>query len=630
MCGIVGCFTWERKIDLDSEQQSAILQTLKRRGPDETGVCCEDRVFLGHTRLSIIDLSTGSQPIYNEDLTKCIIFNGEVFNFHEIRAELEGLGHIFRSLTDTEVILHAYEQWGQRCLERFRGMFAFAIYDKQQESIFIARDRLGIKPLFYAFISGIFYFASEIKSLLRFPGFPKEMDTTALGAYFVLGYIPAPLTIFRHIRKMPAGHFMRVSASGTVLTKYWDLWYQPQRERSEEFFIKQLRNHVEESVRLRLVSDVPVGAFLSAGVDSSIILDTMSQISNDPVHTFCIGYSGTVGGFLDERPVARLTAQKNHAIHDEYEVTPDVGLIIDDIVGAFDEPFADSSTVPSYYLCEATRKKVKVALSGLGGDELFGGYERYLGFRLSRIFNLLPQSLRKNLLQRLVDSLPERADGHYTIDHLKRFTRFAAMAEDQRYLGFVKIMKRQEYEGVLTDRNIIHQGEEFCQGVFSDHFDSKNAEDPMDKMFYTDMKTYLPDDILACTDRVSMWHSLEVRVPFLDHKLVELSGTIPSDLKIRRLTKKYLLRKAYRNDLLDEVFEHRKQGFIGPMTMWLKKDMKNFVWDVLSEQNTRKHGLINTKILKDILTRHETRMENNEKLIWALIVFQVWHNKYMD
>ena len=422
MCGIFGVVSPR----IDRKALEISTGTLSHRGPDDAGYFLDDGVGLGHRRLSIIDLEGGHQPIFNEDRSKCIIFNGEVYNFVELRRQLLLKGHKFSTRSDTESILHAYEEWGESCVERLRGMFAFAIWDCREKTLFIARDRFGVKPLFYAEHNGEFFFGSEMKAILAAPGFPREMDELALASYFTLAYIPAPLTIFKHIRKLRPGHTLRVQNGRIREKEYWNLKFASDRSRSESWFIDGFMDILQESVKMRLVSEVPLGAFLSGGVDSSTIVALMSSASESPVNTVCIGFGGDTGGYLDERGFARQVSERYGAIHAEYEVLPDSGGLAETIVRAFDEPFGDDSAIPSFHVCKVARQGVTVALSGLGGDEIFGGYERYLGFRLSNEYRRLPGFLRGGLLQGMVERFPERADGHYTINHIKRFMRSAS------------------------------------------------------------------------------------------------------------------------------------------------------------------------------------------------------------
>jgi asparagine synthase (glutamine-hydrolysing) len=629
MCGIVGYLKPSGDAILSKDSCINILKSINHRGPDDLGFYSDNYSFLGHTRLSIIDIFAGSQPIFNEDKTVCIIFNGEIFNYKLIKNDLVKRGHFFSTNTDTEVILHAFEEWKEACLDRLRGMFSFAIYDIKEKFLFIARDRLGIKPLYYTIINGNLYFASEIKAIFKMVRTTKEIDFNALTSFFTLSYIPSPLTIFKQIKKLPAGYNICFSNGKLSIKKYWDLCFRPELGKSESFFIERLKELLEESVSLHMIGDVPIGAFLSGGIDSGVIVALMSELSNSQVHTFCLGYGGETGGFLDERKYAKLIASRYKTNHEEIEVQPDIESVIAEIIESFDEPFADASTIPSYYLSRQTKRKVTVALSGLGGDELFGGYERYLGYKLSRYYNIFPLFIRKHIVEQIVNNLPERSDGHYTVNHLKRFVRAASLSDFDRYFGFISMLNPDKLASLFNDRNIFYDGYNTCKELIFNYFNADNAIDSMDKVLYTDIKTYLPEDILACTDRTSMWHSLEVRVPFLDHKLMEFCATIPNSLKIHRIDKKYLLKKAYSTYLHKDIIKHRKQGFIGPMTKWLQEDLKHFVSNTLSESKLNKHGLFNKKFIQKIVSEHNNRIEMNDKIIWALIIFQVWYEKYI-
>jgi asparagine synthase (glutamine-hydrolysing) len=627
MCGIFGILNTKGKLDPERFQLPNPTSILAHRGPDDHGHYLGHQVYLGHRRLSIIDLATGQQPMHNEDGSLSLIFNGEIYNFHEIREALERLGHRFQTNSDTETILHAYEEWGRDCLERFRGMFAFAIWDSQSEMLFIARDRLGIKPLFYALHNGVFYFASEMKAILQYSAIPHEMDADALAAYMTLAYIPAPLTIYRHIRKLPAGHTLEISGGDIRIQEYWDLSFRPDYSKSKAFYIDGFMNLLEEAVKLRLISDVPLGAFLSGGIDSGTVVALMSGLSEEPVRTCCIGFEGNIGGYLDERGFAQQIVDRYHTHHIEHMVAPDLGGIIGNIVEAFDEPFADHSTIPSYYLCKVTREKVSVALSGLGGDELFGGYERYLGFQLSALYGRLPVFLRERVIREIVERLPERADGHYTINHMKRFVRSASQPPGDRYLGFLSM---NNPASLLSEPEAYQENFDHCRDMLIDLFEKDPKAKPIDRAFYCDIKTWLPEDILACTDRMSMAHGLEVRVPFLDHKLMEFCATIPAEMKIRLWEKKHILKRAVAPRLPKEVIYHRKQGFVGPMSQWLRTDLRKPVEHILSRKNLEKHGLFDPEAVARILDEHFNRVEIRDKQIWSLVMFQAWYNRYMD
>jgi len=629
MCGIFGIVSPK----IDRHQVEASTNTLSHRGPDDSGFFVGEGVGLGHRRLSIIDLEGGHQPIFNEDGSKCIIFNGEIYNFVEIRDLLLLKGHRFSTRSDTETILHAYEEWGEFCVEHFRGMFAFAIWDSKEKTLFLARDRLGIKPLFYGEHDGSFYFASEMKAILAVPNFPREIDEVALTNYFALSYIPAPLTIFKNIRKLLPGHTLTVKEGKISTRKYWDLEFVPDKSKSEDYFIQRFMELLQEAVKIRLISEVPLGAFLSGGIDSSTVVALMSMVSESPVKTFSIGFGGNIGGYLDERKYAKLVAERYRTDHKEYEVLPSPEGLIEKIVRAFDEPFADDSAIPSFFVCKIARENVTVALSGLGGDEVFAGYERYLGFKLSQGYKKVPSFFREGFIRKFVENLHERRDGHYTVNHMKRFVRSASLHPDLTYLGYISKMNSNIKGSFFSEPERFEKHFESCEDVVLSYFkssDISNGSDSLNRAFYCDIKTYLPEDILAVTDRMSMYHALEVRVPFLDHKFMEFCATIPPEMKMKWFRKKYLLKKAVKNLLPESVIHHRKQGFVGPMAQWLKKDLKPYVLETLSEKNLKKHGLFNFKTVETILGEHFSGKEIHDTLIWSMVIFQTWFDLYLE
>ncbi len=631
MCGIVGIYTEQIKEREDlSRTIHKMTSCLKHRGPDGDGYYIGSNIALGHRRLSIIDLATGQQPIFSEDKSKCVIFNGEIYNYQEIKAELVKKGHIFASASDTETIVHAYEEWGEECVAKLRGMFAFCIWDSRAEKVLLARDRLGEKPLFFAHYNGNFVFSSEMKSILADPHFDRAIDEEALSSYFTFSYIPAPLTIYKNIRKLLPGHILIFEKGRLRTQQYWELFFEPNRQKSEDAFVREFMELLNESVKLQLMSDVPLGAFLSGGIDSSTVVALMSRANNGPVNTFTIGFGGNIGGFDDERKYARLVAERYNTNHREHEVLPVVDELVEKIVRAFDEPFADDSTIPSYFVSQLARKNVTVALSGLGGDEMFCGYERYLGFRMSQYYNRIPAIIRETVIKRFIEGMPESSSGNYTVNHMKRFVRSSSSNYAQRYFGFIsKINKRYKNDFFSQQGNLI-SGFDAAEKRFISMFDNACADDPLNKVFYCDIKTYLPEDILACTDRLSMHHSLEVRVPFLDYKLVEYCATIPPEMKIKWLKKKYLLKKGVSELLPKAVIEHKKQGFVGPMTLWLQTHLKEYTLNKLSKKNLKRHGLLNENTVEHILADHYSGKEINDTLIWSLIIFQTWYDLYMS
>ncbi len=629
MCGIYGIAA----PNVAKGFLKAATDTLAHRGPDSAGYYLDEHIGLGHRRLSIIDLAGSDQPIFNEDRSKCIIFNGEIYNFAELRSRLVALGHRFATNGDTETILHAYEEWGESCVEYLNGMFAFAIWDATERVLFLARDRLGIKPLFYGNYRNGFCFASEMKAILADEQFPRGIDDRALASYFMLSYIPGEATIYPDIRKLLPGHTLTWRNNNFCIRQYWDLSFVPDKGKNDDYFIRGSMDLLNGAVDSHMVSDVPLGAFLSGGLDSSAIVAMMSKNSECPVNTFCMGFGGDVGGYLDERPYARQVADRYATRHNEFEVLPDFEGLVETIVRAFDEPFADDSSIPSYFVCKIARENVTVAMSGLGGDEAFGGYERYLGFSLSGWFRHIPSVIMTGILQPLVEKLSERSDGHYTVNHMKRFVRSAALPPDELYLGYLQKIKTGIRPVFFDDPDRFAKHYASCRDLVLGHFNSANVSGgdySLNRPLYCDVKTYLPEDILCVTDRMSMQHGLEVRVPFLDHKFLEFCATIPAEMKIRFMQKKYLMKKAVQPLLPKEVISHRKQGFVGPMTRWLKSDLKSLVLETLSEGNLRKHNLLNRGTVRTILDEHFSGREIHDTLIWSMVIFQTWYNIYID
>ncbi|MEI8354777.1 MAG: asparagine synthase (glutamine-hydrolyzing) [Deltaproteobacteria bacterium] len=629
MCGIFGIVA----PNVERAFLERATNTLAHRGPDDSGFYLDAHAGLGHRRLSIIDLAGSHQPIFNEDRSKWIVFNGEIYNFAPLRSRLIALGHVFATNGDTETILHAYEEWGESCVEHLRGMFAFAIWDAAERLLFVSRDRFGIKPLFYGEYQSGFCFASEMKALLIDERFPREIDERALASYFSLSYIPGEMTIYKDIRKLLPGHNLIWRDGKISVTNYWELSFNPDLGKTEEYFIDGAMELLRESVDIHLMSEVPLGAFLSGGVDSSTIVALMSEFSDSPVNSICMGFGGDVGGYLDERVYARQVAERYRTRHREFEVLPSAEGLIETIVRAFDEPFADDSAIPSYYVCKMARENVTVALSGLGGDEVFGGYERYLGFMMSGWFRRVPSFFREGVIRPIIESLPERGDGHYTVNHMKRFVRSSPLPPDERYLGYLTKVKPGIRENFFADPGRFELLGSFSQELLLGYFNSVNVSgnaDSLNRALYCDIKAYLPEDILAVTDRMSMQHALEVRVPFLDHKFFEFCSTIPPGMKIKWLQKKYLMKKAVRELIPRSVINHRKQGFVGPMTQWLKNELKPYVYETLSETNLRKHNLLNRSTVRKIIEEHFSGKEIHDTLIWSMLIFQTWYDIYID
>ncbi len=580
---------------------------------------------MGMTRLSIVDVAGGHQPIDSEDGAVTVVCNGEIYNHAALRRGLEARGHRFRTSSDVEVIVHLYEERGAGFLAQLRGMFAVALWDHRTGRLLLARDRLGIKPLFYAIQDGRVLFASEIKALARSALVRLDLDLDALDLFLTFGYIPAPHTIYRAIRKLEPGHVLTCAGGRVTRAPYWSLQSDPSGGRIDEREAAgRVLDLLRESVRMHLMSDVPLGAFLSGGLDSSLLVALMSEASGAPVRTFTMGFGGSRGRYVDERQYARLVSQRYGTAHTEFEVEPRVDEVLDDIVDAFDEPFADDSVIPSHVICRLARRSVTVVLTGLGGDELFGGYERHLGLMWSARYARLPAALRHGVVAPLVNRLPEPPGGGSAVNHLKRFVRAADLPASARYGSYVAVMGDD-----LKDRLYAPPLRRAADIAAMRWFDSGHAHGLLQQALHQDLRTYLPDDLLTLSDRLSMRHGLELRVPFLDHPLVEFCASLPPSLKIRGITKKYLLRKIAAPLVPSAVLSHRKLGFASPMASWLRGDLRGYVNEVLAPDRLRVHGLFAPSAVRALLDAHMSRRETCDRQLFALLMFQKWYERFM-
>ena len=628
MCGIAGVFELDRGMRVDPAIIGSMNDSIRRRGPDDAGAMVEGNIGLGMRRLSIIDVDGGRQPIVNEDGTLTIVFNGEIFNHQSLQDGLRKRGHAFKTRSDTETILHLFEEEGPACLRHLRGMFAIAIWNSRTRSLFIARDRLGIKPLHYAYDGHRFVFGSEIKAVLRHPAVHPTIDWTAADAFFTYGFIPAPCTIYREIRKLRPGYFMIVDEHGLRQERYWDVSFERKLTGSAEDIGSEFIERLRESVEMRMLSEVPLGAFLSGGVDSSLIVALMAERSSQPVKTFTIGFGGSAGDFLDERPFAREISDRYRTVHQQFEVQPAVEEALDVALDAFDEPFADDSLIPTHHICRLARQHVTVALTGLGGDENFAGYERHLGFSLSTMVDRAPWRQMMRAAGPFVRSLRESAGGHYRINHAKRFIEAAGLEPSQRWQSYQAIAPQSQRRSMYLPDIAADVDFDAVDRMGRYHYESAAGADPVDRALYQDLKFYLPDDILALTDRVGMWHSLELRVPFVDHTIVEYCAQIPSALKLARGQKKVLLKQAARPLLPASVLDHRKQGFASPMAMWLRGSLKGFVQSALRPAEVVRSGVLMPEHVQQCLTAHDERRSLNDKQIFSMLMFERWWKRH--
>lgn len=622
MCGIAGIFDIKGLQEPDRVVLGAMNQSQFHRGPDEGGVHIEPGVGLAHRRLSIIDLASGQQPMYSDDGKLCVVYNGEIYNFRELAQELSAFGHVFKTSCDTEVILYAWRQWGTACVTRFRGMFAFALYDQDQQSVFLARDRFGIKPLFYAQLPNQqVIFGSELKVLKAHPELPRELDPRAIEDYFALGYIPEPKTIYRNVHKLRPGHTMLLQRGQPMpeQQQYWDIPFKPVAVGSEQQLRDEVLERVREAVRVRLVADVPLGAFLSGGVDSSAVVAMMAQLQDEPVNTCAIGFA--VKQFNETEYAARVAA-RYHTNHVEHQVDSNDFDLLDELAALYDEPYADSSAIPTYRVCQLARQKVKVALSGDGGDEMFAGYRRYRWhMNEERLRTALPLSIRRPIFSILGRVYP-KADWAPRVFRAK--TTFQALARDsvQAYLHSVSICSAEQRSAMFSPALKQELQNYSVESVFAEHAANCPTADPLSLIQYLDMKTYLPGDILTKVDRASMAHSLEVRVPLLDHPLAEWASGLPSDVKLRSGEGKYILKKAFEPLLPNDILYRPKMGFGVPLANWFRGPLKDRLRKDLLDGGLAQTGLFNQQYLARLIDEHQSGIRDHSAPLWSLLMFQ--------
>lgn len=624
MCGITGIFDTRSRREIDRDLLQRMNESQHHRGPDEGGLHVEPGVGLGHRRLSIIDLSTGQQPLFNEDGSVVVVFNGEIYNFQELVPELEALGHVFHTRSDTEVIVHAWEAWGEACVERFRGMFAFALWDRNRETLFLARDRLGVKPLFYALLpDGQLIFGSELKSLMTHPGLQRNIDPCAVEEYFALGYVAEPRTIFIGAKKLPLAQTLKIRRSQPLPEprEYWQAHFTLDQRITESEACEELTARLRESVRLRMISEVPLGAFLSGGVDSSAVVAMMAGLSREPVNTCSIAFTDPA---FNEAQFAQQVANRYQTRHFVDTVESDDFDLIDTLAWLYDEPYADSSAIPTYRVCQLARQHVTVALSGDGGDESFGGYRRYrLHLMEERLRSLLPLNIRQPIFS-LLGRLYPKADWAPRIFRAK--TTFQALARDsaQAYFHSVSIL-RDEMRQQLFSANFKAQLNGYnALEIFRDHAERARTDDPLALIQYLDLKTYLVGDINTKVDRASMAHALEVREPLMDHPLVEWLATLPSSLKIKNGESKYLLKKTMEPHLPSEIMYRPKMGFAVPLMRWFRGPLKQRVRDSLTGERLLNTGWFNADYLRHLVDAHESGRRDYSAPIWTLLMFEAF------
>ncbi|MFN8009328.1 MAG: asparagine synthase (glutamine-hydrolyzing) [Terriglobia bacterium] len=629
MCGIFGSFNLDGTPQLDQRIVQQMGECLKHRGPDQAGDLQTQAISLGHRRLSIIDLSeAGRQPMPNEDETLWIVFNGEIYNYQELRAELEKRGHRFRSQTDTEVILHLFESEGEACVQRLRGMFALAIWNSRNESLFLVRDRLGKKPLYYFADSRVLAFASELKALLLHPRVSRDIAPAAIDAYLSYQYIPAPLTIFNGIQKLPPAHFLTCQRGALRIKKYWEPDFTHKIVYPSETELESgILSHLEEATRIRLKSDVPLGAFLSGGIDSSAVVAMMAKNMSAPVKTFSIGFQEDD---YSELQYARRIANLFHTEHHEFIVKPDAVGILPSLVWHYDEPYSDSSALPTYYLSQMTREHVSVALTGDGGDEAFAGYEKYLAMRLYRLLNLLPGRARR-CLQKMGEMLPEQVETRNLLRKFKRFLRTSTGQFSLDYLGLMTLFDQQSKlslysPGFVQSLKMVPSADSFLKHVIEQESDLHW----IDRVARTDYLTYLPFDLLVKSDIASMAHALELRSPFLDHQVVEFAASLPANLKLKGTSLKHLLKRSLAKSLPSDILHRQKMGFGVPLNHWFRGPLQNFARETLLSEKSLGRGYFEPKQINQLVSEHADGKKDHAYKIWNLLVLEVWHQVFVD
>ncbi len=608
-----------------------MTSTLTHRGPDQSGVFFHEGpsafVGLGHRRLSIIDLTeNGRQPMSNEDGSIQLVFNGEIYNFAEIAKELKQKGHVFKSNSDSEVIIHLYEELGLDCVDRLDGMFAFAIFDKPKQRLFVARDRVGIKPLFYTINNDSVFFASEIKSLLLLDEVSREIDYTSFDSYFTYGYIPGERTIFKDIRKLPPGNILIHENKNTQIKRFWSINYFPKNNASEDEIAEGLRDVVTRAVNRHLVSDVPLGAFLSGGVDSSIVVAAMHLAGETSVDTLSIGYESAG---QDELGYAAAVAQMYKTNHTEFKIDPDMTHLLPLLLWHLDEPFFDNSIIPTYFISKLARAKVTVALSGDGGDELFGGYDWTRRYQFAAIAGKFPK-FATGMLGLLEKSNDPEND--YKSTFSAKLGRFAGDLTRSMEDGFKRrTTVSNRFRKSMYSNNMLNLlGNHDAAAIQSDLFAAAEVDDPREAMLYVDTMSYMPDDCLFKVDRMSMAHGLEVRVPLLDREVIEYAAQIPYKYKVKGLTSKHILKKAFAPHLPDIILKQRKQGFTVPVSEWLRNGLGKMAEDIILSPELEGRRLFNTNRLSWMLDEHRSGRQDLGHRIWSVVVFEIWARLFLD
>ena len=627
MCGIAGRFNYRSGAPVSGRVVGAMCDLIAHRGPDGEGVWTEGPVALGHRRLAIIDLSpAGRQPMTYGGGHLTITFNGEIYNFLELRRELEARGHAFRSKTDTEVILAAYREWGTACLSRLRGMFAFAIWDRESRALFVARDRVGKKPLHYWTDRDGIAFASEPKAFMADPSFSPEPDPEAVSAYLNYQYVPSPLSAFKGVRKLPPAHFLLIQDGRMRVERYWKLSFAAKRRLSESDACEEIRDRLREAVRMRLISDVPLGAFLSGGVDSSAVVALMAGLSSAPVKTFSIGFDDED---YNELPYARMVAQRYGTDHHEFIVRPDAAQIFPNLVWHYNEPYADASAIPTYYLAELARRHVTVALNGDAGDENFAGYRRYITPPAARQFDRLPPSIRR-VVGNVARWTPVPGKSDSVWYRGRQWLRRLSDTPEGRYSRRVMIFDPDLKREVCEPQFLAAAGDDGTPPFLLDAFDRSDAGDFVDAALDVDVSYYLSDCLLVKVDIATMAHGLEGRSPMLDHEFMEFAASLPSDMKLRGAETKYIFKKAVRDLVPAEIIDRPKKGFSVPLDIWFRKDLREMSGDLLLDGRLAGRGYFKPAAVRRLLEEHWRGTASWQNQLWSVLMLESWHRMFID
>jgi asparagine synthase (glutamine-hydrolysing) len=627
MCGICGIYYRNGVKRADLGEITRMTGTIIHRGPDEDGFYVNGNVAMGMRRLSIIDLAGGKQPISNESDDLWVVFNGEIYNYPELRQRIEQKGHRFKTRTDTEIILHCYEEYGDEFITHLRGMFGFALYDEKRKRLVLGRDRIGIKPLYLYEDDEKYIFGSEIKAILKKDGVDRTLDYQALDMFLTLEYIPAPSSIFKRIRKIQPGYMAILSEKGVEEKRYWDITnIEKLRYDDEREVFVALREQLRDAVRSHLLSDVPVGAFLSGGIDSSAIVTFMAEEYDKPIKTFSIGFDDAS---YNELPYAKRIAEKCGTEHHEYILEPDIVRIVEELIGYIDEPFGDFSIFPTFLVSKVAREHLKVVLSGDGGDELFAGYDTYIADKLYGYYRKLP-GVARNLFDQAAKAISPTSQKKGMVNILKRYLEGAELPEKLHHARWMIFLNEVEKTHLYTRELLPQLDFEETYAAIVRCFERAEYGDKLDRELYVDLKTYLSDDILVKVDRMSMANSLEARVPYLDHRVVEFSFSIPAHLKMKNYKRKYVLKKSMEGILPDEILTKKKQGFSIPIKNWLKNELKPMMHDVLNRESVTRDGLFNWDYIEKTIEDHLSGRANNSHKLWALMVFQMWKKTYAE